>query len=179
MILILGTPGAGKTTQTQRLAEHLGCRWFSMGQLIRDNVTGDERQAMLAGKIISDETTLGIADKALSEFDPSKEECVFEGNPRSVSQAKWWIGQQQAGRFKIRAVLHLIADLDVAEKRMDKRGRLDDHDDNVVETRFEEYQRSITPTLNYLKSQGVPIHDIDANVSIEEESNLIQKALGV
>lgn len=179
MILILGTPGAGKTTQTQRLAEYLKCRWFSMGQLIRDNVTGDERRDMLAGKIISDQTSLDMVDKVLSQFDTNKEECVFEGNPRSVAQAKWWVAQQQAGRFKIRAVIHLVVDFDVAEQRLDKRGRLDDHDDNVVETRFNEYKKSITPTLAYLKSNGLPVYDIDANVSIEEESALIQKALGV
>jgi adenylate kinase family enzyme len=60
MILFLGTPGAGKTTQTKLLAEYLNCPWFSMGELIRQNATGQDRKDMLAGKIISDEATLGI-----------------------------------------------------------------------------------------------------------------------
>lgn len=179
MIIILGTPGAGKTTQTQLLAEYLHCKWFSMGQLIRDNITGQDRKDMLAGKIISDQTTLAIVDKTLSSFNPSQAECVFEGNPRSVPQADWWLAQQTAGRFKIKAVVHLVADLAVAEQRLDKRGRLDDHDDNVVNTRFDEYNRSITPTLNYLKEHNVPVHDVNANVSIDQEAALIRKALGV
>jgi adenylate kinase len=179
MILILGTPGAGKTTQTRLLAEYLGCRWYSMGELVRNNVSGKDRRDMLAGKIISDEITLSIVDQALSEFNPAKEECVFEGNPRSITQAKWWLKQDKNRRFKIKGVIHLVADKSVAAKRLVNRGRLDDHDDNVVETRFAEYEKSITVTLDYLKKNGVKIHEVDANGTIEEEADLIHKALGI
>lgn len=178
MILILGTPGAGKTTQTSRLAEYLKCPWFSMGELIRQKVTGPERAAMLAGKIISDEITLELVDQTLATVD-THQECVFEGNPRSITQAQWWLDQVKQGRFKITAVLHLVASAGVAEKRLVNRGRLDDHDDNVVETRFAEYHRSITPTLNYLKSHGLPVLEIDANGTIEEDAVRIHQALGI
>ncbi|HET9850218.1 MAG TPA: nucleoside monophosphate kinase [Candidatus Saccharimonadales bacterium] len=179
MIIILGTPGAGKTTQSRLLAEHLNCRCFSMGELIRNEVTGQERKDMLAGKIISDRATIGIIDKTLAGFDTSKEECVFEGNPRSISQAQWWLEQVREGRFKILGVIHLTAQLSIAKKRMLKRGRLDDHDDNVIETRFEEYQRSITPTLDFLKQNGVAVHEVSADGSIEEIAGSIREALGI
>ncbi|MBX4188774.1 nucleoside monophosphate kinase, partial [Candidatus Saccharibacteria bacterium] len=160
MILILGNPGAGKTTQTHLLGEYLKCPWFSMGELIRDNVTGDDRKAMLAGKIIDDDVTLNIVDKALDGLDLVNKECVFEGNPRSIKQAEWWLGQQAAGRLKITGLIHMVADPKVAEDRMIKRGRLDDHDDNVIETRFNEYQRSVQPTLDFLIKNGVKVHTI-------------------
>lgn len=178
MILILGNPGAGKTTQTQLLAKYLGCPWFSMGELIRQDVTGQHRRDMLAGKIISDDVTLNLVDKTLSKVDTSKE-VVFEGNPRSIPQAKWWLKQAAAGRFKIRGVIHLVADPAVAEQRMLKRGRLDDHDDNVIENRFAEYRRSITPTLSYLKQQGIAVHEVNGNDSIENVADNIHKALGI
>lgn len=179
MIIILGTPGAGKTTQTRLLAEYLGCKWFSMGQLIRDKVKGQDRKDMLAGKIIDDKVTLDIVDKEFSGFDTSKEECVFEGNPRSIPQAQWWLDQEAAGRFKIKGLVHMVASPKVAEARMVQRGRLDDHDDNVVEKRFAEYNRSVTPTLDYLKEHGVAVHEVDANGTIEEVSQEIHKVLGV
>jgi adenylate kinase len=179
MIIILGTPGAGKTTQARLLAEHLGCSWFSMGQLIRDNAIGQDRKDMLAGKIISDKVTLGIIDKTLQSIDTIKDECVFEGNPRSIAQAQWWLDQIDQGRFSVKAVIHLVADIAVAEKRLVNRGRLDDHDDNVVETRFNEYKKSITPTLAYLKDHGITVYDVDANGTIEQEADLIYRALGV
>lgn len=179
MILILGNPGAGKTTQTRLLAEYLSCPWFSMGELIRDNVTGQDRVDMLLGKIISDDVTLDIVDKILSKIDTKNKECVFEGNPRSIQQAEWWLAQQKAGRFKVTGVIHMVADPAVAEDRMHKRGRLDDHSEQVIDKRYAEYKRSISPTINYLTSHGIKVHHVDANGTIEEVAATIRKKLGV
>jgi adenylate kinase len=178
MILILGNPGAGKTTQTQLLAEYLKCPWFSMGELIRKGVTGKERQAMRAGKIIDDNVTLDLVDKALKDIDLSQE-CVFDGNPRSIPQADWWLGQAAAGRFKITAVLHMVADPQIAQKRMINRGRLDDHDDDVIDKRYAEYRRSTMPTLDYLKQHGVPVYEIGSNGSIKDIAANIHNVLGI
>jgi adenylate kinase len=179
MILILGTPGAGKTTQTRLLAGHLDWKWFSMGDLIRREVKGKDRQEMLAGKIIDDQVTLDIVDKTLAKIDFSREDCVFEGNPRSVPQAKWWMQQVNNGRFKIQGIIHLVASLAIAEQRINQRGRLDDHDDNVVETRMEQYKRSIKPTLKYLEKSRLGVHEINADGTIEEVAAAINKVLGV
>jgi len=175
---MLGTPGAGKTTQTKRLAEYLQCPWFSMGELIRQKATGEARKDMLAGKIISDEVTLGIVDKALEPLAPN-DECVFEGNPRSIPQAKWWIEQQKNDRFKIKGTIHLVIDPKIAEERLEKRGRMDDYDINVIEKRFAEYQKSIDPTLTYLEDHGVKVFEIQAAGTIEEVAKRIHTALEV
>jgi adenylate kinase len=150
-----------------------------MGELIRAKVTGQDRKDMLAGKIISDEVTLDIIDKTLGEIDTKTKEVIFEGNPRSIPQAEWWLKQEKAGRYKITGVIHLVASPKVAAERLVERGRLDDHDENVVETRFAEYQKSITPTLEYLKQNGVPVHEVDADGTIEEEEALVHQALGI
>lgn len=178
MINILGTPGAGKTTQTKLLAEYLNCPWFSMGDLIRQKATGQDRKDMLAGKIIDDDVTMRFVGEALATIDASKQ-CVFEGNPRRIPQVNWWLAQVKAGHLNISGVIHLVADPLVAEVRLDKRGRLDDFDDDVVEKRFAEYNRFITPTLDYLKKNNIPVYEIDANGTIKEEFNLIKQALGI
>jgi adenylate kinase len=178
LILILGNPGAGKTTQTRLLAKRLDCPWFSMGDLIRSSVTGQVRQEMLAGKIISDDVTLKIVDTALNTVDTSKK-VVFEGNPRSIGQAKWWVDQQAAGRFKVVGLIHMVADPAVAERRMVKRGRLDDHNEDVIDKRYAEYRRSIKPTLDYLVKHGIKVHEINANGTIKQVANSINQALGL
>jgi adenylate kinase len=178
MILMLGTPGAGKTTQTKMLAEYLQCSWFSMGELIRQKATGQARKEMLAGKIISDEVTLDIVDKALDSVS-AREECVFEGNPRSTKQARWWIDQQNTGRFKIKGVIHLVIEPEIAQERLQKRGRLDDYNSNVIEKRFAEYKKSIDPTLTYLEDHGVKVFEIQAAGTIEEVVKRIHSALEV
>jgi adenylate kinase len=178
MILMLGTPGAGKTTQTKMLSEYLQCSWFSMGELIRQKATGQARKDMQAGKIIGDDVTLEIVDKALDSVAPN-EECVFEGNPRSIKQAQWWLEQQNIGRFKIKGVIHLIIEPQIAEERLQKRGRLDDYDSNVIQKRFAEYQRSINPTLTYLEDHGVKVFEIQAAGTIDEVAKRIRAALEV
>jgi adenylate kinase len=179
MILFLGTPGAGKTTQTKLLADYLNCPWFSMGELIRQNATGQDRKDMLAGKIISDEATLGIVDKALDSVELINQECVFEGNPRSIRQAQWWIEQQRSGRFKVKGVIHLVIDSSIAEERLEKRGRLDDYDSGVIEKRFAEYKRSIDPTLTFLEDHGIKVFEIQAAGTIEEVAKRIHSALEI
>jgi adenylate kinase len=179
MILILGNPGAGKTTQTELLAKHLGCPGFSMGELIRGHVTGEHRKQMLSGKIIDDELTMQIVDKALADLDLKNNECVFEGSPRSTPQAEWWLKQENQGRFKIKGLIHLVADPKIAEQRMISRGRLDDHDDNVIEKRYAEYIRSTKPTVDYLKQHGTAVYEIDGNQTIKQVEAQIHKVLGV
>jgi adenylate kinase len=179
MILMLGTPGAGKTTQTKLLAEYLNCPWFSMGELIRKSATGQHRKDMLAGKIINDEITLGIVDKALDRLDTKNHECVFEGNPRSIPQAQWWLQQKQKGRFKVKGVIHLVIDPSIAEDRLQKRGRLDDYEPGVIKKRFTEYQRSIDPTLTYLEDHGIKVFEIQAAGTVEEVAKRIHAALEV
>lgn len=178
MIIILGNPGAGKTTQTRLLADHLGWTWFSMGELVRQKATGEQRRSMLAGKIISDEVVLSIIDHCLADLGDQSDNSIWEGTPRSVAQAQWWLDQQKSGRVKLTAVIHLVADTAVAQGRLVKRGRLDDHNDNVVETRFKEYGRSINPTLAYLKDSGVAVYEISANGSIEKVAAEIRRKLG-
>jgi len=178
MIIILGTPGAGKTTQTKLLAQFLDCPWVGMGELMRQNVKGADRKAMLAGKILSDELTLKILGNALKILDVDKKECIVEGNPRSLNQAKWWVEQVKAGKIKQPIILHLVAKKQISAARMVERGRLDDHDKGVVESRFAEYDRSINDVLGYFKNAGYKVVDVDSNGSIEEVAGHVHKALG-
>lgn len=179
MILLLGMPGAGKTTQTEMLSKYLNCPWFSMGQLIRDHASGQDRAEMLAGKIIGDEITLKILGDALASVDTAKDECVVEGNPRSIPQADWWLAKIKAGQVKLTGIVELTIDPVLAEQRMTSRGRLDDDDKKVVQKRLDEYNRSVVPTLKYLEEQGTAVHRVDGTGSVEEVADRIHKALGL
>jgi adenylate kinase len=179
MIILLGMPGAGKTTQTRLLAESLGCPWLSMGELIRHHATGHDREEMLEGKIIGDEVTLQILQKALKPIDTANSECIVEGNPRSIPQAKWWLSKIRKGEIKLSGIVQLSISVEEAERRLRSRGRADDDDMRVVRRRFEEYKRSITPTVDYLKKQGLEVHEIDASENIEHVAKAIRASLNL
>jgi adenylate kinase len=178
MISLLGTPGAGKTTQTKLLAEYLDCPWFSQGELIRQHATGQARQDMLEGKIINDEVTLKILADALANVDIKNQECVVEGSPRTLRQARWWEERINDGDFRMTGFVHLVVDESIANQRLLKRGRMDDHE-KVVKKRFSEYYHNTGNALEYLRTKGFPVYEVDASSSIEEVAKRIHKVLGV
>jgi adenylate kinase len=179
LISIIGTPGAGKTTQTKLLAEYLHCPWFSQGELIRQKAAGQALQDMLQGKIIDDKITLGILSDALANIDTAKEECIIEGNPRTLEQAQWWEDKINSGKFKITGFILLSADEKTVKDRLIKRGRLDDYDSDVIQKRMSEYEANTSRALEYLETKGWPVHRIDANGTIEEVAKSIRQALGL
>jgi adenylate kinase len=179
VISLVGTPGSGKTTQAKLLSEYLHCPWFSQGELIRQRATGQARQDMLQGKIIDDSVTLQILSDVLATLDTSKDECIIEGNPRTLTQAKWWEEKINSGQFKLRGFVHLTASEKVVEERLKKRGRLDDFDFGVIQKRLAEYRKNTKKGLEYLESKGWQVHEISANGTIEEVAKDIRKALGL
>jgi adenylate kinase len=179
MILILGMPGAGKTTQSKMLAEFLGCPWFSMGQLIRERAAGEARAQMLEGKKIDDNVTMDILNDALKSADVVGKECIVEGSPRSPAQADWWIDRFKSGQIKYTSIIHLDLAPAVALKRLSNRGRLDDVNHQVVHERMAEYTRTVVPTLAYLRQKGYKIDEIDASDNIEHVVELVHQALGM
>jgi adenylate kinase len=179
MISIIGTPGAGKTTQTKLLAEYLGCPWFSQGELIRQHATGQARRDMLEGKIIDDSVTLRILADALKGVDTADKECIVEGSPRTLTQAQWWETKINDGSIKITGFIHLVVSEEQAMDRLMKRGRVDDYDDTVVKKRFAEYRANTKKAIDYLTQKGWPVYEISAAGSIDEIAQAIHKVLGV
>jgi adenylate kinase len=178
VINILGVAGSGKSTQGMLLAERLKCPWVSIGQLLRQKLEGDAREDMLQGKIINDEITLGVLKEDLVAQNAATDEVVLDGFPRTMSQAEWLAGEVEAGNIKMTGIIHLVADKNVAMDRLLQRGRRDDTEE-AIHQRFSAYHQTIIPILDYLKSRGLPIYDIDADLSIPEVEKEVDKALGI
>lgn len=160
------------------LAERLQCPWVSIGQLLRQKLEGDAREEMLQGKIIKDEITLAVLKEDLAAKNAANDEVVLDGFPRTMSQAEWLVGEVKAGNIKMTGVIHLVANQEIAMDRLLQRGRRDDTEE-AINQRFEIYRQTILPILSYLKSQGLPVYDIDADISIPEVEKEVDEALGV
>lgn len=88
-ILVLGPPGAGKGTQSARLAEHYGIEHITTGDALRDRRDttteyGTPREYMEAGELVPDPVVNEIVEVAIADADG----FVLDGYPRNVEQAE-------------------------------------------------------------------------------------------
>jgi adenylate kinase len=91
-IVLLGAPGSGKGTQSQRLVAHHGIPQISTGDLLRAAVAKGTplglkaKQAMDQGKLVDDDIVLGMIRERLAEPDVSRG-FILDGFPRNLAQA--------------------------------------------------------------------------------------------
>jgi adenylate kinase len=166
MILLMGIAGSGKGTQGKMLADQHNLHLISMGDVVRMYVTGEQRERMLAGELLNDQEVIGIVDKVLKSL-PNDQEVLLDGFPRTIPQAEWLLEQVKAGRFKLGTAFHLVASREAVKKRLLNRARIDDKED-AIEARFDEYERSTAPLLDWLAQHGVNVVNVDAERSVEE-----------
>ncbi len=92
-LVMLGPPGAGKGTQSQKFARQRGVPWISTGAMLRNAVqegTALGRAAksiMDAGQLVGDEVAIDIVKERLEQRDATRG-FVLDGFPRSLPQAK-------------------------------------------------------------------------------------------
>jgi adenylate kinase len=92
-IVMLGAPGSGKGTQSQKLVTKYSIPQISTGDLLREAVvSGSElglqaKITMDAGQLVSDELVLGIIRERLRQPDAAKG-FILDGFPRNLAQAK-------------------------------------------------------------------------------------------
>ena len=91
-IVLLGPPGSGKGTQSQRLIQSHGIPQISTGDLLRAAVAAQSKlgiaakSVMDAGKLVDDQIVLGMIQERLALPDVAKG-FILDGFPRNLSQA--------------------------------------------------------------------------------------------
>ena len=92
-IVLLGAPGSGKGTQSQRLVARHGIPQVSTGDLLRAAVANGTalglkaKEAMAAGRLVADEIVLGMIRERLAEAD-TRPGFILDGFPRNLVQAR-------------------------------------------------------------------------------------------
>jgi adenylate kinase len=92
-IVLLGAPGSGKGTQSQRLVQRHGIPQISTGDLLRAAVANGTdlgvkaKEAMDSGRLVEDDIVLGMIRERLSEPDAQRG-FILDGFPRNLAQAQ-------------------------------------------------------------------------------------------
>jgi len=114
-IVLLGAPGSGKGTQSQRLVERVGIPQISTGDLLREAVArGTElgrqaKEAMDAGRLVEDSLVLGMIRERLGEPD-ARRGFILDGFPRNLAQAHALDRLLEALKQPLDAVVQLEVD---------------------------------------------------------------------
>jgi adenylate kinase len=92
-IVLLGAPGSGKGTQSQRLVQRFGIPQISTGDLLRSAVARGTplglaaKSTMDAGKLVDDSIVLGMIRERLADADVANG-FILDGFPRNIAQAE-------------------------------------------------------------------------------------------
>ena len=185
-IILFGPPGAGKGTQSKHLVNKLNNFQISTGDILRDEIKKDSDigkqiiNDMNEGKFVSDE----IVNKLIKNHmnDPlKKEKLIFDGYPRSLSQAKNLNLLLDSTNQKIDHIFFLNVNKDTIIKRIEKRKVLENRLDDDLETilkRYDTYMQTTRPVLDFY-SKNSNFHEIDGTQEIAEITRKIDTFINV
>ena len=206
-LILLGAPGAGKGTQAEILSRELGIPTISTGNILRAAIregtaVGLKAKALIeAGKLVDDETIMGIVSERLAKPDCAKG-YILDGVPRTIPQAE----AMETMGIEIDCALSIeIADETIVERMSGRRtckncsqtfhvvynppkkdgvcdfcgGELTIRKDDAPETvraRLDTFHKETEPLLAFYEARG-KLRRVDNQPSIEETTAAIRSAL--
>ena len=122
-IILLGPPGAGKGTQSQRLVDQRGMRQLSTGDMLRAAVKAGTpvglkaKAVMERGELVSDEIVSELIDAELAAMSVDTG-AIFDGYPRTEAQAEALDGILARNGRQLDHVIELTVDEDALVERI-------------------------------------------------------------
>jgi adenylate kinase len=121
-VVLFGSPGSGKGTQSKLLVQAHGIPQISTGDMLRAHVrhgnsVGTAVESKLkAGILVKDEVVNSLVEQRLAEADTVRG-FILDGYPRTVAQAEKLCGILES-RGMQELVIHLVVDYNVIIARL-------------------------------------------------------------
>ena len=185
-IILFGPPGAGKGTQAKHLVKKINGFQISTGEMLRDEIKKDTEigkiiiNDMNDGKFVSDEIVNHLIKNLI--FDPQKKnKLIFDGYPRSLSQAKNLDLLLNDSNQKIDFIFFLNVNKKTIIERIEKRKIIEKRSDDELDTilkRYDTYMETTKPVLDFY-SKKPNFHEIDGALEIDEITAKIDTFMNV
>jgi adenylate kinase len=182
-VIMLSPPGAGKGTQSERIAARYQVPHISSGEIFREETArqtplGQQLSGFLdRGDLVPDDLVLSLIRARVVAADKDSGGYVLDGFPRNVAQAEAAAAIGRETGTSAQAVVYLDAPPDVLIARLAGRGenRADDSE-AVARHRLEVYAEHTQPLVDYFASRGILVK-IDAAAPVDAVSDQIFAAL--
>ena len=175
-IILFGKPGAGKGTQANYIKNYFDLAHISTGDLFRNNIKNETQLGLIAksyideGKLVPDQVTIDMLKSEVSNYSKTNG-FIFDGFPRTISQAKVLDKFLDSIKMNIKATISLDVEEFILEERLINRGKTSDRSDdqniNKIRNRFKEYNKKTLPLINYYKSLN-KFYSINGTGTIDE-----------
>ena len=185
-LILFGPPGAGKGTQARYLVKKLNGFQISTGDMLREEIQKDSEigktiiKDMSDGKFVDDEIVNKLIKNVILDSQ-KKNRLIFDGYPRSISQAKKLDSLLKSSNQKIDFIFFLNVNKDTIIKRIEKRKILENRSDdesNTILKRYDTYMDTTRPVLDFY-SKNLNFHEIDGTLEIDKITNKIDTFLNV
>jgi UMP-CMP kinase len=168
VLFVLGGPGAGKGTQSEKIVNEYKCIHLSVGELLRnERQRGDEsphaeliESCLVAGKIVPVEISLGLLRNAMDEAVATTAKCNYgqpiflvDGFPRNYDNLSGWTANMPNYASCIGSLVYDCS-MDVLEKRILSRAATSGRSDDNLESarkRFKTFQQQTMPVVHALE----------------------------
>jgi adenylate kinase len=121
-VVLFGSPGSGKGTQSKLLADAEGIPQISTGDMLRAHVRQGNSvgtavaSKLKAGILVKDELVNSLVEERLAQPDTARG-FILDGYPRTVAQAERLCGILGSRRMQ-ELVIHLVVDYNVIIARL-------------------------------------------------------------
>jgi len=189
IVIFIGPPGSGKSTQAKKVAKKLDVPSISMGEVLRDasetgTILGKKAEKYInKGKLIPSRLI-----RALTKFRLEESDCengfVLDGSPRKVEEAVILDSYFKKKEWEISRVIVIEISRDESIRRLIERGGLpkskgggrEDDEINDIKIRLREYQDNIDLIKSYY-SEKDKLSVVDGNGSIEDVTRRVYSIL--
>jgi adenylate kinase len=122
-VILLGPPGAGKGTQAQRVAEKYRLPHLSTGDMFRNHIQRETelgrkaKPLMECGELVPDDLVLSMVEDRIAQPD-CRNGFVFDGFPRTLTQADDLERICQKHKFGSTVVVHMVVQPELLMRRL-------------------------------------------------------------
>lgn len=197
-MIIMGPPGAGKGTQSEKILAYFAVPHISTGDMFREAIANQTELGKLAqsyikkGELVPDEVTIGLVRERLSKPD-CQNGYLLDGFPRTIAQAEALKVLTKEISREVEIVINLACDSSVLIDRISgrrvcktcgnsyhvvtkkplKEGVCDSCGNELIQ-RPDDTEEALKVRLNAYENQTKPLIDFYAKEGLLKEVNGLQ-----